>query len=457
VKEHLKIQLREGTDIVALTGPALPHWQDAIADKSAVGGKLHPSIDALLREYNLPVWVTSEYWPAGREWSEHETRSGLHRIYRLIVREDRQIPPELVEKIRGLEIVERAEVGQVAEAELPEPISQSMGAPVANQRSRDAILLPEAHGITRGRSDVVVAVLDTGVSREHPELKDALLPGFDFVNIIRGADEFIGDRIDADPDPEDEAGHGTHVAGIIVGRGISMPAGVAPGCRVLPVRVLGTVRRDGKRIGAGLIDNINSGVKWAVDQGAEVINMSLGVRHERGGLPHEEVVQYARRKGVTIVAASGNDGQAQLYYPGALDGVIAVGSADDSGRVSEFSTYHRRVQVIAPGDQIYSSYLDNGYAFSSGTSQAAPFVAGVVALLKSYARQQGRRLEPAQISYILRHSSDRVGRRFRDARGGFGRVNARDALRLLQHKLSAAGRGLAARPTPRERLMAYAR
>lgn len=97
-------------------------------------------------------------------------------------------------------------------------------------------------------------------------------------------------------------------------------------------------------------------------------------------------MNYAQRKGVTVVAASGNDGRMELYYPGALPSVIAVGAADDRGEVADFSTYGDHVSFIAPGVDVYSSSLGNGYAFSTGTSHAAPFVTGAIALMKSYAR-----------------------------------------------------------------------
>jgi subtilisin family serine protease len=256
------------------------------------------------------------------------------------------------------------------------------------------------------------------------------------VDIIDGHADFVGDFLGLDESPEDEVGHGTHVAGIIAGAGIAMPEGIAPKCRLLPVRVLGAMKQGARRVGAGLVDNINAGVKWAVDHGADVINMSLGVRHSGGGLPHEEVVDYAKRKGVTIVAASGNDGQEALYYPGAFPSVIAVGASDDHGDVAAFSTYGRQVSFVAPGTDVYSSYLENDYAFSSGTSHAAPFVTGGIALLKSYARSKGRRLSDAQVKSVLKHTADKAGRGFKDRRAGFGRLNLADSMRLLAHRLN---------------------
>jgi subtilisin family serine protease len=167
-----------------------------------------------------------------------------------------------------------------------------------------------------------------------------------------------------------------------------------------------------------------------------VINMSLGVQHVDGGLPHQEVVEYARLKGVTIVAASGNDGTEGIYYPGGFPSVITVGAADTSGNVAAFSTYGRQVSLIAPGTDVYSTYLENDYAFSSGTSHAAPFVSGAVALLKSYARSRGRRLTDGQVKSVLKHTADKAGRSFKDRKAGYGRLNLSDAMRLLEHSLN---------------------
>jgi len=211
-----------------------------------------------------------------------------------------------------------------------------------------------------------------------------------------------------------------------------------PKCRILPVRVLGALRQGDRSVGAGLVDNINVAIKWAIDRGAAIINMSLGVRHTGGGLPHQDVIDYARRKGVTVVAAAGNDGQEALYYPGALPHVIAVGAVDDQDAVAPFSTFGRQVSFVAPGTNIYSTFLRNEYAHSTGTSHATPFVTGAAALLASYARTRfGAQLRDAQIKHVLKHTADRVDSQFKHPKAGFGRINLLDALKLLEYKLSS--------------------
>ncbi len=430
VKPHLVIRLRPD-----FAGPDLPHWTEILGGKDAARSGFLPAVDRVLAAHGIPVWATREYSPAGGTWSPQEVASGLDRVYRLILRQDRRIPEAIVDEIRLLPVVAEARIGEVGQVELP-PIHATQLGGTSGRGSRDAIHLNEAHRFTRGEPSVVVAVLDTGIALDHPELTDALLPGRDFVDIIDGAANFLGDYTGADADPSDEVGHGTHVAGIIAGKGIAMPIGVAPRCKILPVRVLAAMKRDGEPVGAGLVENINAGIKWAVDQGAEVVNMSLGVRHTGGGLPHREVVDYASRKGVTMVAASGNDGSEELYYPGAFDSVIAVGAIEPSGEVAAFSTFGSQVSLVAPGTDVYSSYLDREYARSTGTSHAAPFVSGAAALLRSYGRRHGRRVGDRDVKHILKHTSDKVDRRFKHRKAGFGRLNLADAMRLIETKLN---------------------
>lgn len=429
MKPHLIVKLREATS----ARPTV-HWTAIVDDKSGVTEQLMPAVDRLLSRFDVRVWVTSEYEPSGEDWSPVERQSGLDRIYRLIRQSDEPIPPDLIDRLSTVPEVEYVRPVHVGAAPLPDP---SLAAALAAKSdwARDMVYLEEAHRFSRGDPAVTIAILDTGVSGAHPEYEERLRAGRDFVHIIDGAEQFMGDFLEVDSDPDDEVGHGTHVAGILAAQGTRMPVGVVPRCEIVPVRVLAAMRQGNRRVGAGLVDNINVALKWVVDQEVDVVNMSLGIRHEGGGLPHEEVVNYARDRGVTIVAAAGNDGREELYYPGAFPHVISVGACERDGRVAPFSTYGK-VDFVAPGTDIYSTYLDREYAFSSGTSHAAPFVTGAVALLKSLARQRGYRLEDRQVKHLLHHTADKIGRAFRHRRAGFGRVNYADALRLLHYKLN---------------------
>lgn len=428
MKPHLIIQLHQRLD------QHTPHWQAARDRKDGVPTAFRNAIDALLKRHGLAVWVTLEYQQAGAHWSAEEVAEGLDRVYRVVLQQNRPVPPELVADIARLPEVARVTVGKETRAPLPAPVAQSLTR--RGQNLREQFGVRELHSqYGQGHQDITVAVLDTGVDLSHPELQTALRPGYDFVNILYNADQFYGDKQGEDDEPQDDlVGHGTHVAGIIAAKGQRMDKGIAPHCRILPVRVLGSVRQGNQYAGAGLVDNINNGIKWAVDQGAHVINMSLGIVHEAGGLPHQEVISYAHRKGVTVVAASGNDGTAERYYPGALKDVIAVGALEAAAQhVAPYSSYGK-VTLLAPGTQIYSSHIKGGYAFASGTSQAAPFVAGVVALLQSHAlRTHGQLLSHRQVRSLLTRTADPPGTQVYQERVGYGTINPRDAFRQFDY------------------------
>jgi subtilisin family serine protease len=414
----------------------VPNWLDLITDKSVIRESVNPEIDRLLTEFDLRVWVTKEYRSARQEWTADEIRQGLNRTYRLILQRDCVLPRDLIERIRSLPSVESAHELEVGEAELPTPRLATQ-ASIGGTSAADLIHLRYAQAITKGVPDIKIAVLDTGLNLDHRELRGKAQKGADFVD-LRGLNtsDFVGDITGYDDVPEDEVGHGTHVSGIVVGRGLQMDEGVAPDCSLMAVRVLATMKSGDRLVGAGVLDNINPGIKWAVDNGADVINMSLGIKHVGGGLPHEDVIRYALSKNVTVVAASGNDGTAERYYPGALDGVFAIGAVDQSGSPASFTSYGANITAVAPGVQIYSSYARNTYAVASGTSQASPFVCGMVALMKSYALQLGRKLSNHDIRDVLRHTSDKVDRRLRNEHAGYGLINMADAFKLLSHQFA---------------------
>jgi thermitase len=412
------------------------HWKQMLTDRSKMIETFFPKFDALFYSHHFKFWASKEY---GRDkegmWTEEELFIGLDCFYRIILQEDYDIPPGFINEIKKLPHIVDVRELTVGEAPIPSQISQQ--ASVTGKKPGDLIYLPYAHLFTKGNSAVTVAVLDTGVNLDHAELKGKIIKHADFVN-LEGLDTsaFISDIKQYDDWPVDVVGHGTHVSGIIVAKGLQMDEGVCPDCKILVVRVLATMKSGEKLVGAGIVDNINNGIKWAVDQGADIINMSLGIRHTGGGLPHKEVIEYALHKNVCIVAASGNDGTDEKYYPGALPGVIAVGAVDDYGTVTSFTSYGANISVVAPGLNVYSSFTNNGYAFASGTSQASPFVTGAIGLLRSYALQKGRRIGNEEIRYILRATSDKIDTHLRDQRAGYGLVNLADAFKLLDYMLN---------------------
>lgn len=210
----------------------------------------------------------------------------------------------------------------------------------------------------------VVAVVDSGVDLAHPDLSAVLVPGRDLV--------------DGDDVPTDLNGHGTHVAGIvagIAGNGVGI-AGAALRSNVMPIRVLDAN-------GSGYSSTVAEGVLWAADNGASVINLSLGGPKNNSVL--EGAISYALGKGVTVVAAAGNEALNgdPVLYPAATPGVVAVGAVDSNDVRAVFSSTGAHLAVAAPGVGIVSTLPGGGYGSMSGTSMAAPFVAGAAALLKA--------------------------------------------------------------------------
>ncbi|MEZ6133389.1 MAG: S8 family serine peptidase [Pirellulaceae bacterium] len=433
MKPHLVIKFAR-----PLPGIPCDHWQNFVHDKSRSVTSVRTDIDQVFQRFAIPFWVTFEYPPADQvRFSQDEIKSGFDRTYRFILRSKMGIPPALVEQIRIIPDVQSVREIAATISELPDRLSQTRSYLGRSSWATKMIGLKQAHLHTDGVPQVKVAILDTGVEANHPELAGQISQTADFVDFAGlETTSFIGDLIDADEDAADEVGHGTHVAGILTGKGIKIARGVCPGCTHIVVRVLATLQQGNQRVGAGLIDNINVGIKWAVDQGADVINMSLGIRHEHGGLPHQDVIEYALRRGATVVAASGNDGSDNKYYPGALPGVIAVGAADPSGNVADFTSFGARISFLAPGVQILSAYRSGDYIASSGTSQAAPFVSGAIALLKSLARKAGKNLNDNAVKYILKNSADRQTPRWHDGRSGYGIINLADAFTLTRHSLN---------------------
>lgn len=432
MKESITIKLRSQLDSY------YPSWQDVVFDKGEAQDSLTMGIDRIISDNNLPVWITSEYKSMkDGGWTKSEVNQGFNRVYRIILKEDRKLPDSLINQISLLPNVESVKPIEFAQIHLPNHSAESYSGSQSVFYNNDDVL-KIAHSYSKGNKEIKIAVLDTGIYREHSEFNPARISqGFDYVNIIDGHKKFVGDFLEIDDSPNDEVGHGTHVSGILGAQGRKMSTGVVPDCTIVPIKVLGSYKKEGGTIGAGTVGDINAGIKYAVDQGVDVINMSLGIKHEGGGLPHERVIDYAKENGVTVVAASGNDGTRELYFPGANPYVLAVGATNNSGGVANFSTYGPHISFVAPGTNIYSTYVDNKYAYSSGTSQASPFVAGTIALLKSYAlKEKGKKLSDSFIKHILLSTADRSTSKLKTTKEGFGAINLPDALKLLRYQLN---------------------
>ncbi|MEU5715091.1 type VII secretion-associated serine protease mycosin [Streptomyces sp. NPDC020403] len=285
----------------------------------------------------------------------------------------------------------------------------------------EAVHTDRAWQTTRGEG-MTVAVLDTGVDGSHPDLAGQVLPGKDLIGFGAGQ----GDR--------SWALHGTAMAGIIAGHG-SGPGreagvlGVAPGAKILPVRVI-LESNDPSRArartsrGTALAD----GIRWATDQGADVINLSLGddskSAHPEPG--EDAAVQYALSKGVSVVASAGNSGDKgdHVSYPAAYPGVIAVAAVDKYGTHAAFSTRRWYATVSAPGVDIVVANPDRHYYIEWGTSAASAFVSGAVALVR--AAHPG--LSPAQIKTLLADTARDSPAGGRDDARGYGLVDPAAAI-----------------------------
>ena len=279
-------------------------------------------------------------------------------------------------------------------------------------------------------SGVKVAVIDTGVAYED---YDGFLPAPDLAST-----SFVAgyDFVNGDSHPNDDDGHGTHVTGTIAqstNNGIGV-AGVAYNCSIMPIKVLDD-------IGEGTYADVADGIYFAANNGAQVINMSLGGSYDSETL--EKAVAYAYGKGVTIVASSGNDGSTNINYPAAYDDyVIAVGATRYDEAIAYYSNYGVGLDIVAPGGDLtvdqngdgygdgvlqqtfgYGDPTDFGYWFYHGTSMASPHVAGVAALVIANGVTG-----PDAVREVLQSTADDLGPNGWDETYGWGLLNAAAAL-----------------------------
>jgi serine protease len=305
----------------------------------------------------------------------------------------------------------------------------------------DQIQMPKAWADGASGAGVIVAVIDTGVAYEDyqrfkrvPDLAETkFVAGYDFVNDTAHAN--------------DDHGHGTHVAGTIAqstNNGIGV-AGVAYKAAIMPIKVLSAE-------GGGTTADIADGIRFAADHGAKVINMSLGGPFPSGVM--RDAVVYARKKGVTVVAAAGNNGWNKVGYPAAYEGVVAVSATDFEDKLTFYSNYGKDIDIAAPGgdtrsdkngDGIPDGVLQNtiaigdpsqnGYYPYMGTSMASPHVAGVAALIIAAGVTKPDDVEKVLFETADRAPAERAGAKKGekwDEKFGFGRVDAAAAVKAAQ-------------------------
>ncbi len=362
---------------------------------------------------------------------------------------------EAIKALRRQAGVERAE---------PNYIRKTFAAPnddfYSYQWHYRLIGLPAAWDVTTGSSNVIVAVIDTGMALGHPDLAGQTVAGYDFISDIGTAMD--GNGVDPDPDdPGDSPGfgisssfHGTHVAGTVAARTNNRTgvASVAWNARIMPLRVLG-------RAGEGSDYDIAQAVRYAAGlsnnsgtvpaRRADIINMSLGGPGSSSTLTG--AVTAARQAGVIVITAAGNSaGNADLSFPGGISGVVNISAVDQSRFLAPYSNYGTTVAACAPGGNLDMDFDGDGagdgvlstlknddgrytYAFYDGTSMAAPHVAGVAALMKSVHPD----LTPLDFDRLLAGTHpgtslrivDDLGITGRDTFYGYGLINARNAVR----------------------------
>ncbi|MCR5474479.1 MAG: S8 family serine peptidase [Lachnospiraceae bacterium] len=261
---------------------------------------------------------------------------------------------------------------------------------------------------------VKVAVIDTGINYT--------LADFQGIVDMKNAYNYISNN----NDPMDDNNHGTHVSGVIAaknGNGYSM-AGICADAQILPIKALDAN-------GSGDTDNLAKAVKYAVDKGAKVINMSLGIRRSNGDpvMPSEckeveKAFKYAQKKGVTIVVAAGNESKNNLSYPANSKYTISVGAIDNKDKLAYFTNKGKGLDIVAPGVSIASLIKNGEVAFLSGTSMACPAVAGVVAQMYAV----NSKMTPKKVAAILKKNSRDLGTKGYDRKFGAGCVNAYKAV-----------------------------
>ena len=337
---------------------------------------------------------------------------GLDRWYRCDLAVGRD-PRAAVTKLNTLAgIIARAEVDpEGGLAEIPNDTDfwvqyalrntgQTVGGQVGTAGAD--IGMASAWGYTHGDPNFVIAVLDSGID-PHPELAGRILPG---INVP-----------DGNTATADECNHGTHVAGILAATGNNGTgmAGVSWNAKLLPVVVVNGC--------TGFEANVASGLTWAVDQGARVVNMSL--QFNLGSTVFEQAVVYAHAQGALMIAATGNSNSSLVAFPARWNQTIAVASTDNRDIRSSFSNYGAEVDICAPGTNVWSlSSGGGGYTLKSGTSMSTPHVAGVAALIWSL----NPFLTRDEVRAIILSTTHDLGSTGFDIYYGNGRLDAAAAL-----------------------------
>jgi thermitase len=369
----------------------------------------------LLVKFRAGVPVASAESAPGRYDAEHVKTlyGGGVQLWRVPVGDEVKISEQLSLDPR----IEYAEPNYRVYAADSVPNDPSFG----KQWAHSIMHSPAGWDLATGDGTVTIAILDTGIDRGHPDLQARIVGGRDW--------------IDDDNDPRDLNGHGTHVAGIaaaVTNNGVGV-AGMDWQARIMPIRVL-------DEEGNGSVAVLREGIEWAWEHGAHLLNLSLGLYVYSDTL--QDAIVTAHNQGVLIVAAMGNDGVGDPFYPAAYEEVLAVAATGPTDVQTSYSNFGNHCDVAAPGGTdlagIYStmptypvwmttqqSYVP-GYDYVYGTSQATPYVTGLAALIWA----QDRSLSAAEVESTIKATSKDLGAPGWDVNYGYGRVDALAALRV---------------------------
>jgi len=376
----------------------------------------HSQVDALILEAG--IYRIEHAFPVSSREPDNPAllnKFGLDRTYKLLVPTGSNIP-KLARRFAQLPGVEYAEPDFVGEGGATFPNDTHFGLQDGLHQTSDADMdAPEAWDLTVGNANVIIAVLDTGADSDHEDFAGKLLPGYDFAN--------------NDADPEDDQGHGSNVASVAAAAtnnalGI---AGACWNCRIMPLKVLDSTN-------LGFYSWWTDAMIWAADNGADLINGSIG-----GTSPSTTLfngVRYAWEAGVPHISITHNDNTSAIRYPGRYAETITVGATNNIDQHAVpfcwggGSNWGPEIDVVAPGDMIPGIAMGGGYSYWCGTSQAAPLVAGLGGLMMSVYPSIGRE----EMRHLLHAGAeDQVGLLPEDTVGfdhyyGWGRVNMEQTL-----------------------------
>ncbi len=382
-----------------------------------------PELSAVLNKYHAKD--VEELFPFDKKGTL------LSRTYKLVFDKKADLF-SIIADLYKVECIDYAHLNYIAKpSAIPNDSSWS------KQWGQQKIDCQDAWDLFTGSDNIVVAVVDTGIDYNHPDLADniwinqAEIPDNGLDDDNNGyVDDYYGYDFannDSDPIGDDNNQHGTHVAGIIGAVANNSTGldenitGVMWNCRLMALKA------GGDMTGFTSVD-IDRAIRYAVDNGAEVINMSFGGYSSADDI--QSAIEYAHNNGVLLVAAAGNDNTNYVSYPAGYDNVIAVAATDQNDAKASFSNFGTWVDISAPGVSILSTVPNDKYENFSGTSMACPMVSGVCGLVLGYADSLSETLNPAQVEFVLLETADNIDEQNPSYVGylGAGRVNAYKAL-----------------------------